>query len=87
MDYYIKIIMKVLNILLIICLVINYYSCLKIKESNAFLNPVNANENEKFTFENQWDQTTISEVDIDDVFMEISDKNLESVEKIDNAFS
>ena len=69
--------MKAFNILFLICLLFISFYCIKINP--AFKLKSIEENNDKLTFENQWDQSTIAEVEIDDIFTEISDKNLESV--------
>lgn len=68
--------MKFLSIVFLFSLLFVLSNCLHLKGSEKKLDEKDLTMN----FDSEWDASTMAQVEVDDIFTEIADKNLEKVE-------
>jgi hypothetical protein len=69
--------MKYLSLVFFVCLCLYFTNCINLKGSST---KKIENKDQLMAFDLDWDRSTMAEVEIDDIFTEISDKNLEKAE-------
>ena len=65
-----------LSFIMFTALILSNFQC-KLRGTSR---QVEEKEDDLLTFENSWDLNTIAEVEIDDIFTQIADQNLEKVD-------
>lgn len=64
------------SFIFLVCFLIFFTDC----NHKRFIRKFEDSESQLLQFDNNWDASTAAEVEIDDIFTEIADKNLEKVE-------